>query len=242
MTKYEPGSRGQCPHCRTVVRFEAVTVRLESGGGMGMPGAVVIPASPDLGGQLLRMRFVLCPACGNAIISIEEVKAHGQGGMPPFETIKDEVLVWPRRASRPPAPKEVPTRIAADYEEAALVLTDSPKASAALSRRCLQSVLRDQGFSQYDLADQIDAALPTLPPHIAETIDLVRHSGNFAAHAKLDVTTGGLVEVTHEEAEWNLDVLDELFDLYYVQPERNKQKRAAMNAKIQASGGTRPMK
>lgn len=242
MTKYEPGSRGQCPHCRTVVRFEGVTGRLENGGGMGLPSVVAIPAASDLGGQLLRMRLVLCPACGNAIISLEEVKAQGQGGMPPFMATKDEVLVWPRRASRPPVPKEVPPGIDADYEEAALVLADSPKASAALSRRCLQSVLRDQGFSQYDLADQIDAALPKLPAHVAETIDLVRHSGNFAAHAKRDVTTGDLVEVTHEEAEWNLDVLDEFFDLYYVQPERNKQKRAAMNAKIQAAGGTHPMK
>lgn len=51
---------------------------------------------------------------------------------------KSELLIRPKIANRPPVPIEVPTLFAEDYNEACLVIIDSPKASAALSRRCLQ--------------------------------------------------------------------------------------------------------
>lgn len=106
--------------------------------------------------------------------------------------------------------------IAADYEEAALVRADSPKASAALSRRCLQAVLTAQGFTQHDLKDQIKAAVDKLPSsELAGSLDHVRIIGNFAAHPKKSTNTGEILDVALGEAEWNLDVLDMLFDYYY---------------------------
>ena len=36
--------------------------------------------------------------------------------------------------------------IAEDYNQAAIVLPYSPKASAALSRRCLQTILTEAGY------------------------------------------------------------------------------------------------
>jgi hypothetical protein len=38
------------------------------------------------------------------------------------------------------------------------------------------------------------------------------------------------------EAEWNLDVLEALFDFYFVQPELLKKKRAALDAKLAEAG------
>lgn len=65
----------------------------------------------------------------------------------------DEQIFRPLNVSRP-VPKEVPPHIAADYSEAAIVLRLSPKASAALSRRCLQTVQREAGgFQQRDLSE-----------------------------------------------------------------------------------------
>src|SRR5215207_8926158 len=52
--------------------------------------------------------------------------------------------VLPKAAARP-VPREVDDAYAQDFAEAATVLPDSAKASAALSRRLLQSLLRDQG-------------------------------------------------------------------------------------------------
>jgi hypothetical protein len=68
-------------------------------------------------------------------------------------------LIFPHGSNRGPVPPDVPDDIAADYNEAALVLPLSAKASAALSRRCLQSILRGAGYPQYDLSKQIDAVL-----------------------------------------------------------------------------------
>jgi hypothetical protein len=41
-------------------------------------------------------------------------------------------------------PSEVPPEFANDYKEACLIIANSPKASAALSRRCLQNILREK--------------------------------------------------------------------------------------------------
>jgi len=47
--------------------------------------------------------------------------------------------------------------------------------------------------------------------------------------------------VEPEEAEWNLDVLESLFDFYFVQPSRLQQKREKLDRKLQDAGKP-PMK
>ena len=54
-----------------------------------------------------------------------------------------------------------------DYEEAALVLSISPKASAALSRRCLQTILREHGYGQKDLAR-------IMHPQVAKLLNILK--------------------------------------------------------------------
>ena len=147
-------------------------------------------------------------------------------------------LVYPKSAGRPKADPAVPADLAEDFNEACLVLSDSPKASAALSRRCLQEVLKLQGFTQHDLAKAIDAALAsnTLPGELRFNLDAVRNIGNFAAHPIKDQTSGSVVAVEPHEAEWNLEVLEGLFDFYYVQPALNGSRVTALNAKLAAAG------
>jgi uncharacterized protein Smg (DUF494 family) len=43
------------------------------------------------------------------------------------------------------------------------------------------------------------------------------------------------------EAEWNLDVLESLFDFYFVQPANLKKKKDALNLKLKEAGKP-PMK
>ena len=72
-----------------------------------------------------------------------------------LRTSFSDQLIRPKAISRVPLPPEVPQEFAGDYKEACLVLADSPKASAALSRRCLQNLLREKsGTTKKDLADQ----------------------------------------------------------------------------------------
>jgi hypothetical protein len=150
------------------------------------------------------------------------------------------VRVWPKGVARTPIPSEVTTsKIVEDYKEACLVLADSPKASAALSRRCLQNLLREAaGVNPGDLYDEIQQVLDakTLPSTIADNIDAVRAIGNFGTHPIKSKVTGQIVDVEPAEAEWNLDVLESLFDFYYVMPARAKAKKDALNQKMQAAG------
>lgn len=152
-------------------------------------------------------------------------------------------MVFPRGAKRPPAPPEVPEPVALDYNEACLVFDDSPQASTALSRRCLQHVLSERGVSKSDnLSSAIDDTLASHPPtHIAENLDAVRNIGNFAAHPQKSKNSGEILPVEPHEAEWNLDVLEMLFDFYYVQPARSAVRREALNKKLEETG-KKPMK
>jgi hypothetical protein len=153
-------------------------------------------------------------------------------------------LLWPDTSERL-VPREVvdeAPQIAADFREAASVLGKSKKASAALSRRCLQSVLTTKGGAKKrDLADQIDEVMPKLPSELALNVDAIRHVGNFAAHPMKSSATGTVAEVEEGEAEWLLDVLEELFDHFYVAPAAAASKRDALNRKL-AELGKPPLK
>jgi hypothetical protein len=145
---------------------------------------------------------------------------------------------------RKPAPPDVPKPLQGDYNEACLVLADSPKASAALSRRCLQAILREHAkVKPGDLSKEIDEVLASkqLPTHLANDIDAVRNYGNFAAHPIKSTSSGEIVPVEPGEAEWQLELLEGLFDFYFVAPAQSKRKRDALNAKL-ADAKKPPMK
>lgn len=144
----------------------------------------------------------------------------------------------PRGAARP-VPPEVDEHYAADFREASTVLSDSPKASAALSRRCLQTLLRDKvGVKPGDLYNEIQQVLDTnqLPSYLADDLDAVRSIGNFAAHPVKSKSSGEIVTVEPGEAEWTLNVLEELFDFYFVKPVQAAKRRNSWNQKIGDAG------
>lgn len=186
-----------------------------------------------------------CPNCNRLIVHLAQGNiSHYSGGGRSFDHPYNARMVLPRSSNRPAVPPEVPAEFADDYKEACLVLADSAKASAALSRRCLQHILREKaGIKKADLADEIQQVLDahSLPSYIAECLDAVRNTGNFAAHPIKSKSTGEIVPVEPGEAEWNLDVLEMLFDFYFVQPEIVKKKRAALNKKL-SDAGKPPMK
>ncbi len=177
--------------------------------------------------------FVEWMSCPNCAIALTRLGVQPQGAGQGWRA------TWPRSAARLPCPPGMPDAICADYQEACLVLEDSAKASAALSRRCLQHILRDAGkVKPGNLADEIDEVINggRLPPDIAESLDAVRHIGNFAAHPIKSQNTGAVIDVEAGEAEWNLEVVEALMDVYYVQKARLAAKKAALNAKLQEAG------
>ena len=133
------------------------------------------------------------------------------------------------------APTEVPREFAEDYEEAQLVLKYSPKSSAALSRRCLQHILREKaGATGRNLYQEIQSVLDsnTLPSHVVDILDVPRRIGNMTAHPTTDSSAGTIVDIEPWEAEWCLEVIDALYDHYFVMPARNAERLARLRQKV----------
>ena len=189
----------------------------------------------------------ICAACGEVIFTLGQfIQLFARVGEQPQVSADLETFfrVYPPGTSRPPIPSEVPSEFATDYREACLVLEDSGKASAALSRRCLQHLLREKaGIKRDDLAKEIQQVLDSkqLPGYLADDLDAIRNIGNFAAHPMKAIHTGEILDVEPQEAEWLLNLLEGLFDFYFVQPKRAKAKREALNLKL-GGAGKPPMK
>jgi len=178
-----------------------------------------------------------CPECRRAIIRLTRMTFGDGGGISSLTPNWDHVIVYPKAPSRAPLDKRVPDDLAEDYRQACLVLPDSPKASAALSRRCLQHLLRETaGIKKRNLDQEIGEAINQLPAHLGDAIDGVRVIGNFAAHPIKSESTGEVVDVEPGEAEWNLDTLEGLFAHYFVQPALLAEKRDKLNAKLADAG------
>ena len=212
----------QCPHCLVAFhsKEQRIGLRKDIDGGWGI-------------------LYQECPNCHRLIVKLAKGSVNNSIIPAGFGNVSDEILIRPKASNRPPVPTQVPKEFAEDYREACMVLADSPKASAALSRRCLQHILQEKaGVKQGNLYNEIQEVLnsKTLPSDIAKSIDLIRHIGNFAAHPSKSKSTGEIVPVEPGEAEWCLDVIEMLFDFYFVRPEINEQKIEALNQKLADAG------
>jgi hypothetical protein len=55
-------------------------------------------------------------------------------------------------------------------------------------------------------------------------------------HPNKSQRTGEIVQVNEGEAQWNLDVLEGLFEFYFVQPAETARKVLALNQKLLDQG------
>jgi len=114
-------------------------------------------------------------------------------------------------------PDYVPQAIRDDYYEACAIVDLSPKASATLSRRCLQGMIQDfWGIKGGTLNSQI-AELhkqQKIEPAQIEAIDILRRAGNVGAHMERDVNI--IVDIDLGEAEKLINLLRLLVKEWYV--------------------------
>jgi hypothetical protein len=192
--------------------------------------------SPDTGtGSYWYYRSAYCPNCKDVTI---EVARHYDADTPG----ENWRQIYPIGAIRGPVPPEVQTAMAQDYIEACNVLPISAKALATLSRRCLQNMLHAHDYKAKDLAKEIDLLLneadpkKALPHKLRETVDGIRNFGNFSAHPIDDKTTLQVIDVEPHEAEWCLEILEDMFEHFYVGPEIAKAKKAALDEKLKGAG------
>jgi Domain of unknown function (DUF4145) len=141
-------------------------------------------------------------------------------------------------ASRKLQPDYIPSPLVRDYYEACSILHLSPKASATLSRRCLQGMIRDFcGISKKRLIDEItqlkrqadEGKAPAgVQADIIEAIDAVRKIGNIGAHMETDINV--IVDVDPDEAATLIGLLELLFREWYVARHDRKERIASIAA------------
>jgi hypothetical protein len=137
-----------------------------------------------------------------------------------------------------PFPEDVPAFLLEDYREAWAISHLSPKASATLARRCLQSMIRDFcGIRERTLfaeINKLDGLLgaDALPRGVeVETVAAMRalkDVGNIGAH--MTEVEGTIVDVEPGEAEALLGLIEMLFADWYVARAKRQKRLAEIEA------------
>jgi hypothetical protein len=120
-------------------------------------------------------------------------------------------------------PDYIPQVIIKDYEEAYSILELSPKASATLSRRCLQGIIRDfWSISKSRLVDEINAIEDKIDPLTWKSIDAIRKVGNIGAHMEKDINL--IIDVEPKEAKLLIQLIELLFMEWYIHKHERELK------------------
>ena len=194
----------QCPNCSIAFHAHWETFDIEDSAAIGTRWDCSV---------------TVCPQCNYPCAEFTRFgPANPDDGV--LEYVTERVSAYPETSAVIEVSEHVPTNLTQDYKEAYAVLPHSAKASAALSRRVLQVILREQGYDERDLAQQITSVLgekrsdKVLPTSLRNHIDAIRNFGNFSAHPVTDVTTLQVIDVEPEEARWCLEIVERLFDHY----------------------------
>lgn len=170
------------------------------------------------GPQVLTGRFIVCPNPKCKQFSLEVHLYHAQedarGNLKAGGDPRTWRLIPPSDAKV--FPGYIPKQLRDDYAEACLIRDLSPKASAALARRCLQGMIRDfwRVKAGGRLIDEIEAIKDKVDPDTWKAIDALRSIGNIAAHMEQDVNL--VIDVEPGEAAKLIWLIETLFRDWYI--------------------------
>jgi hypothetical protein len=209
------GFNWTCPHCQRHVTITNTII-----------GSTTTLYHKNADGRhSLVTNFITCPnpECRKFTLEVELYKSAIQPNAHEklTELIKRWRLVPPSNAKV--FPDYIPRPLIDDYTEACLIREYSPKASATLARRCLQGILRDfWGVKPGRLVDEIEAIEDKTDHLTWEAIDAVRKIGNIGAHMEKDINL--IVDVDPNEAELLINLLETLFQDWYINREERKKR------------------
>lgn len=154
--------------------------------------------------NVFEIQMLYCPAC-------KDVSFYAVGK----KFLKDlKLSLYPKSLAKK-MPKYIPLAIRSDYEEAYSILDLSPKASATLSRRCLQGMIRDfWGITKGNLYEEINELKGKIPKTQWDAINAVRSIGNIGAHMEKDINI--IIDVDPGEAEKLINLIELLIEKWYI--------------------------
>ncbi len=148
------------------------------------------------------MRY--CPSCNK--VSFLAIGSNNLSGL--------QIPLYPVSLAKQ-FPDYIPKAIREDYEEAYSILSLSPKASATLSRRCLQGMIRDfWKVKPGTLYEEISALKDKIPDSQWKAIDSIRSLGNIGAHMEKDVNE--IINIDDGEAEKLIKLIELLIEKWYI--------------------------
>lgn len=151
------------------------------------------------------VQYLKCPSCSSYTLNI---KSSGEC-FEPFET-----LIHPITLAKH-FPEYIPAQIRKDYEESYSIVSLSPKASATLSRRCLQGIIHDfWDIKEKNLNAEITSLKSRISPSLWKAIDGIRTIGNIGAHMESDINV--IVDIDSGEAEKLLKLIEHLIKEWYI--------------------------
>lgn len=194
----------KCPYCSMVMSLNELTRVVRTPTFYGPENHY--PLNERLGESCLKLTFYRCPNCHEYSISVKGIG----DAVADIGTIDIRPLSSAMRF-----PDYVPLPIRQDYEEACAIVSLSPKASATLSRRCLQGMIRDfWGISKSRLIDEINALKDKIPAQQWRVIDGLRRIGNIGAHMESDINT--IVDIDPDEANKLIKLIELLIEQWYI--------------------------
>lgn len=164
--------------------------------------------------------FYRCPHCNeeSIVVTGAGTKVHGiTRWIHPLSTAKQ-------------FPDYIPEQIRSDYNEACSIVDLSPKASATLSRRCLQGMIRDfwQVSGKANLYQEIDAISGKVDSATKNALNAVRQIGNIGAHMETDIDK--IVDIDPNEAQTLLLLIERLLNAWYVDRHNTDELLAEINS------------
>jgi hypothetical protein len=177
----------------------------------------------------LRYKAIACPnnKCRKLFLSVKLTKVNAIYGVE--SDVIDSWQLLPESSAKP-QPNYIPNQLVTDYNEACRIQNLSPKASAALARRCLQGMIRDfWGITKPSLRLEIDELESMVTTDVWQAIDAVRSVGNIGAHMEKDVNI--IIDIEPEEADLLIRLIEDLFVDWYV-VRHDRQERNARIKKL----------
>jgi len=134
-----------------------------------------------------------------------------------------------------PLPEVIPKEIKNTYREAKLVLPISGKASAALSRRCLQGIVRDffklPADKRGNLGAELNCVKDQIDSDVWDDIAAVRAVGDIGAH--MDKNVDFIIDVHEKEASLLVELIEFLFKSWYIEREKKASRSSDLQALLQ---------
>jgi len=167
--------------------------------------------------RAIELQFYNCPNCG-------EISVYAKGNSEEIADLK--VNIYPRFNCQN-YPDYIPEAIRSDYKEACAIVELSPKASATLSRRCLQGMISDYwGIKKDRLVDAIDELEDKIPADLFRAINSLRKLGNIGAHMEKDINL--IVDIDPDEAQKLITLIELLMKEWYI----NRHEREELYGNI----------